>query len=638
VAAGWRDLRWRLLAPAVVALVTVEVLRVWLPTISLGAAQVTGIRPTVGGLLGLVVLLAVPLLLGIGRLPPGLAWPIGTAGLVLGRLGLLVDGGYPLRLAASTVAVTGGVLALSALAGAGAGRIGRTGVLLGAVMASWLHVGLATLDLTWRGGPGAVLGGLALAAAVAGTAVRIAPPTEADPADAAWPWAAMGPVLLLLLLLVVVPGRIAVAVPWTPVLVAGVAAAAGGTAVMAALLAPLGPRRVVAPIAGMLTIAGTAAALPVDGTLAVVAKIVLAAGLGLLVGSASGSSAVASPAQRGAASGLGWALLGLLTVGYYAPYDVGVPISGRALLVAAAGVLTLIGFVARRRVGPIASEPLHPGRAMARTVALTLLVAIAVAVPAAPTTPVDVAPGRPGDPIRLVLANLNHGWDPEGRFDPIATATTLAALEPDVVVLTEVDRGWLVGGGHDLLQLLAGQLGLAHVFAPAADEVSGTALLTRFPVREHLVERLPRGSDPVARSQLTAILAVATTGEGPDVTDVRLGIVATQLSPEDPRSDTRLPQARAVAGMVARLRERAVPTVVVGDLHAPAESPEREAFGELVRDALPATAADEADDPALLASAVLHSEDLTVLAAEVVDARFSDQRPIVVTFLAPSPG
>jgi hypothetical protein len=147
VAASWHDLRWRLLAPAVVGLVTVEVLRVWLPTISLAAAQVLGVRATSGALL-LVPLLTIPLVLGTGRVPPVVAWWAGCAALVVGRLGLLVDAGWGLRLAASTVAVLGGLLALSALAAAGAGRIGRTGLLLGAVLASWLHVGLGTLDLT----------------------------------------------------------------------------------------------------------------------------------------------------------------------------------------------------------------------------------------------------------------------------------------------------------------------------------------------------------------------------------------------------------------------------------------------------------------------------------------------------------
>lgn len=632
MATRWRDLRWRLVAPAAIAMLLVEVLRVWLPSISFGAEQVLGVLPAAGAGAGLVLLALPAVVLATGPVNGAVGLRVGGAALVLGRLGLLVDAGYPLRVVSASVAVLGGVLALAALAGAGAGRTGRTGVLFGAVLASWLQIGLGTLDLTWREGPGAAVGGLALALGVAVVLVGTRLPDEADPADAAWPWSVLGPTLVLLLVLVVTPGRVAVAVDpaWDPRVIAAVTAAAGGLAVVSALLAPLGPPRAVAPIGGLLVVLGTAGALPAAGVTAVAAQLVLAVGVGLSIGGTSGSSSAGTRTRRAVAAGVGWWLAGALTVGYYA--DAGLRLTAGAdwLLLVMAVVLAAIAMVARRRVLPRTAEPLHPGLGALRMTTLTLVGALLVAVAIPPAAPSRVESGAPGDPIQLVLLNVNHGWGPDGRFDPRATADALRALDPDVIVLTEVDRGWLIGGGHDLLALLGAELGLDHRFAPSVDEVAGTALLTRYPISESLTERLPRGADRVDRSQLAAVLIV----DGGQ----RLGIIATQLTTVDDQGVTRLPQARAVAAMAARMRERGVPVSVLGDLRVAHDSPELEAFGAAVTSALPeGTVTYPAGAPQSLPDQVLVSSDLEVLEVAIPDVRVSDHRPVAVSVVLVSP-
>jgi endonuclease/exonuclease/phosphatase family metal-dependent hydrolase len=162
------------------------------------------------------------------------------------------------------------------------------------------------------------------------------------------------------------------------------------------------------------------------------------------------------------------------------------------------------------------------------------------------------------------------------------------------------------------------------------DEVAGTALLTRFPITESVTERLPQGADRVGRSQLATVLQIA---EGQ-----RLGLVATQLTTVDDQGATRLPQARAVAAMVARMRDRGVPVSVLGDLRVPLGSPELEAFGPSIRSALPAgSATHPADAPQELPDHVLVSSDLEVLEVTIPDIRVSDHRPVAVTIVPESP-
>jgi endonuclease/exonuclease/phosphatase family metal-dependent hydrolase len=629
--ARWRDLRWRLVAPAATALLLVEVLWVWLPSVSFGVEQVLDVRPAAGAAAGLLLLAIPAVLLATGRVAPAVGLRAGGAGLVLGRLGLVADQGFALRTTAASVAVVGGVLALAALAAAGAGRTGRTGVLLGAVLAGWLHLGLGTLDLTWRDGPGALVGSFALAFGVALILARARLPDEADPADAAWPWMVLGPTLVLLLLLVTVPGRIAVATTnWDPRAVAAVTAVAGGLAVVGALLAPLGPPRAVAPLGGVLLVLGTAVALPAASLSSVAAQLILAVGVGLSIGGTSGSSSAGTRTRRGVAAAFGWLLFGVLAVTYYAGGDLRLTAGAHWLLLVAAVGSAAVAMVARRRILPLTAEPLHPGLGALRMTALTLIGAVAVAAAVTPALSLDVTAGEESEPIRLVLLNVNHGWGPDGRFDPLGTASALRSLDPDVIVLTEVDRGWLIGGGHDLLGLLAGELGLAHRFAPAVDEVAGTALLTRFPITESVTERLPQGADRVGRSQLATVVQIA---EGQ-----RLGLVATQLTTVDDQGATRLPQARAVAAMVARMRDQGVPVSVLGDLRVPLGSPELEAFGPSIRSALPAgSATHPADAPQDLPDHVLVSSDLEVLEVTIPDIRVSDHRPVAVTIVPESP-
>jgi endonuclease/exonuclease/phosphatase family metal-dependent hydrolase len=169
--------------------------------------------------------------------------------------------------------------------------------------------------------------------------------------------------------------------------------------------------------------------------------------------------------------------------------------------------------------------------------------------------------------IRLVTFNVRHGADDDGRVDAERLAQAVAALEPDVVALQEVDRDQDRSDRVDVLRAVADAVGARETrFVPAlsgqvdlhragdagapdvaalvrtwagrrrshGDETGspayGIALLSRHPVRTWRRLRLPAASPFVAGRQLgpdeprAALAAVVDTPDGP------LTVVCTHLS------------------------------------------------------------------------------------------------------------
>ena len=79
------------------------------------------------------------------------------------------------------------------------------------------------------------------------------------------------------------------------------------------------------------------------------------------------------------------------------------------------------------------------------------------------------------------------------------------------------------------------------------------------------------------------------------------------------------------------LRERQVPTLVMGDLNAPPGSSELAAFEPLVRDMLPeGTLTYPSDDPTVHLDHVLASSELRRYEVFLPEVTLSDHRPVIV--------
>jgi endonuclease/exonuclease/phosphatase family metal-dependent hydrolase len=198
----------------------------------------------------------------------------------------------------------------------------------------------------------------------------------------------------------------------------------------------------------------------------------------------------------------------------------------------------------------VAGEAAGPGpgiRAVAGAIAAVLAV-FAVPLWSPRADPVEPA----SDGLRIAAYNIRMGFGQAGTLSIEEQAETLRGLRAHVIVLSEVDRAWLLNGGHDDLRLIAQRLGMAYYWAPAADEVWGDALLTNLPVSSVRNHVLARGGPTGAQA-----LAVRVRWQGGDVT-----VIATHLQP--PSGWSSLEQVAQLRDIV---RSAPAPVIVAGDLN-----------------------------------------------------------------------
>jgi endonuclease/exonuclease/phosphatase family metal-dependent hydrolase len=280
------------------------------------------------------------------------------------------------------------------------------------------------------------------------------------------------------------------------------------------------------------------------------------------------------------------------------------------------GTLAVIG--AERRAPAAASG----ARPVLAAVAGGVVVALAVAG-ASQWRPLNTAPEPPTDGLRVAASNIRMGFGLSGRLTVAEQAEALRALRPNVIVMSEIDRAWLLNGGHDDLRLIADRLGMSFVWAPAADEVWGDALLTNLPVTSVRNHVLPTGGPTGAQA-----LEVGLRWKNRTVT-----VIATHLQP--PKDWEPLDQVRALAD-IARAAPK--PTIVAGDLNLQPGEPAWNALLEGgLTDALaaarPFITIPSPGEPKQI-DHILHSGGFTATDPANPDAPWSDHRPIAVTLVA----
>lgn len=361
-----------------------------------------------------------------------------------------------------------------------------------------------------------------------------------------------------------------------------------------------------ARVAAFVTvIAGAAllwARLPVVST---VGAMVLAAGLISAASVLADTAArpARSPALTAVALAIGWILfvvLAFLFYAYYAP--VAVPLAAAVLV--AVGLLAAVP-LPRPRFGPV-------GIAVVGTVAVVVPVAAFVLAP-------RVAAPEPRTTFRLVTYNIHQGFD-EGNMPSLdRIADVLAAEDPDVVVLEEVVRGWMIDDQHDALTLISERLGMPYVFDPQIGDVYGNAVLSRLPMS--VVGHVHYDRWPGLAHQPRGALML-TVGN--------VMLIATHLDHIDSASDVRQGQVRQILDAWAGRR----PVILAGDLNARPGTPELglledAGFRDLVKD-------DGADQPTIPSGKPTDRIDyvwgIGVIGSEAhtVATTASDHRPVVV--------
>ena len=536
--------------------ILIDVLRVFLPSLITIFGSAGSTPAELIGVYALAWFLAAFLAVPAARLVrPGLVALAGAALLAVGRIALQLTDGGPPQLWVASAALLGGLWWLVGTAMAAPGAL-LPGVVWGLAVATGLHTALDTVDLMWRGGVGAaavvVFEVAAFAALLVHGSSRVdsSPPVEDAPAPRAL--LTVGPAILLWNLYPGSPAHAQAADGWAPVPAALVVAVAGFLATALAARPRWTGHPIVPGVALVASAAGFAfGEATIDGVhgvapwWTVMAQVVGALALGAGLGWAATLTAVGDrPYRRGLLLATGLLLFMIFAFAYYAAYDLGVPNDYVPILVALV-------------IAVPAALGVHGGQSVrsARPVVAALAGAVVAAVAAALVPvwrPAPVAPEPPAEGLRIAAYNIRMGFGVAGTLTLREQVEVLRELRPHVIALSEVDRAWFLNGGHDDLRLIAESLGLRMIWAPAADEVWGDALLTNLPVTSVRNHVLVRGGPTGAQA-----LEVGLRWAGREVT-----VIATHLQP--PSNWEPLDQVEQLADVV---RAAPKPVVVAGDLN-----------------------------------------------------------------------
>ncbi|UJP41255.1 endonuclease/exonuclease/phosphatase family protein [Cellulomonas palmilytica] len=577
-----------------------------------------------------------------GGIPSGRTVIAGAAVLAVLRVVLQAldgDARYWLGLVSVAWAVGVLVLATAFVAGRTSGpRHAALGLVVGCGLSAGLQVLLGTWDAVWRsswvGWVVAVVVALAPLAAfrvTAGGTGAGAPATSCP--RRLW---AVGPFLAIAVMIGANPAFLAsqsgIALGWAGVAVVAATGLGGWL-----LLRPDRWPGAVRVGAAVLVVVAVALAMLASGVAALVAVVVLDVVLAVVL---VGTLSVRRPAPLGtwrAAGAAALAGLGVIVplLGYMIDYDVPLPFDNAYVLVAAAVVVAVTGLHHRTPL-PSGTQPepelQQPARVRASRLLLVPPVVLALVglVPSTTSTHGSDVPARAaGDELTVVSWNLHYGVSPFGGVDLEAAAATIEDAGADVVLLQEVERGWVLGGGADMATWLARRLGMTVEYAPAADRQFGNAVLARSGLTDVAVTVLPYGAGPQGRS---AVSATVTTAAGETVR-----VTSVHLQHRAENTPTRLDQlatlldAEPVTG----------PSVLGGDLNAQPGWPEI----ELLTDAGWVSAVDEVGDPDVLTSPSdapaeridwVFGQQVAFASADVLtDVTTSDHFPLVVRVTIP---
>lgn len=577
---------------AVLTVLAVELLRAAGPLLDRTLPDPARIAVTAFGTFAASGLVAAGLLVVSARRSPGVpdgrTVLTGTALLAAVRLvlqGLDGDARFVVGLAAVAVAVAVLTLTVAFTAGRPAGgRHAALGLVLGCGLSSGLQLALGTWDAVWRDGSL----GWVVTAALTALAVLLARAARSDePTGRPRRLWSLGPFLALVTMVLANPAFVASQAHVT-LGGAGLVLVGSSTLTVWVLLNPhrlVGPVRVAA--AALLTV-GTGVAFAVTGPVVLVAVALAVVASGVVVASATSTRRSAPPGLAGTGfvtAGVGVGLVATLLL-YLVDQEVPLPVDNAAVPLAAALAVGIAGLRRRTPAPPGAERPPTPPAVAqavpagagagataaasdgatredsppfrANAVRLLAIPGLVLAVvgwwPAAEAAP---GPERArGDELTVLTWNLHYGVTPGQGVELEDVARTIEAQDPDVVLLQEVARGWVLGGGVDTATWLSHRLGLDLAFTAGADEQFGNAVLSRSALADERATPLPRGEGAQERAALSATVVLA------DGTPVRVTSVHLHYRSVD--DATRLAQLDALAADLPRDGA----AVLGGDLNA----------------------------------------------------------------------
>lgn len=312
--------------------------------------------------------------------------------------------------------------------------------------------------------------------------------------------------------------------------------------------------------------------------------------------------------------GLGALLFYVLVSLYYISFLAPVPFPRTALAPAAGIGLMLCAFVsARQRTWNEITQTSTWIPIRWIMTLLTLYVSILI-IDARPRSQPIL---RTGYPVRVMTYNIRGGYGLNGRQDVEAIAQVIEGAQVGVVVLQEIERGWLLEGSTDILALLSHRLNMPYtVMGTPTDPIAGNAILSHYPILATAQGKLPRLDTLVDRGYIWAQIDLGG--------DETLRVFVTHLHHESEGSNVRMAQMSALL-QAWKMHPQ---TVLAGDLNARMGSPEI----QMVLDAGFVDSwmeAGKGDRPPI--DWIFHTPDLIALDIEKIESPASDHPAVVAT-------
>jgi endonuclease/exonuclease/phosphatase family metal-dependent hydrolase len=282
-----------------------------------------------------------------------------------------------------------------------------------------------------------------------------------------------------------------------------------------------------------------------------VGGLVLAAGLFIAAATIPGAplKTTASPAMVTLTLALGWLVFVGTAFGFYAFWAYLPAVYAATAVVAVAALLVSGGALPAWRALPIALVPIVVGIPL---IALLL-------------TPQSPVVQDPRNNFRVMTYNIHQGFN-AGQVPSLDNLVDVISREsPDVLLLQEVVRGWMIDEQHDALGVLAERLGMPYVFGPNIGDLYGNAILSRFPMTD--VKRVHFAVQPSAKHQPRGAIGV-------HIGDVL--IVTTHLDEVADSSAIRQEQVRTIL----REWDGAQIAIIAGDMNAEPRDLEMGLFSE----------------------------------------------------------
>lgn len=167
---------------------------------------------------------------------------------------------------------------------------------------------------------------------------------------------------------------------------------------------------------------------------------------------------------------------------------------------------------------------------------------------------------EPISEIRVLTWNLHHGVGEDGKLDLERIAKVILDAKPDIVALQEVDSDCHRSGHVDQTAELAKLTGMHGAFGAAMPYDGGEygqAILSRYPLAQTAIHRLPGEGEPRIAFEAT----VSIDGKP-------LRMITVHLSYE--QNDRRLKQ---VQSLIKALAKSPTPSVLAGDFNDVPKSP-----------------------------------------------------------------